>query len=400
MAIDSKRDPALSFRECCTETPPPPEKSPPVIEHRLIPFGIRAFSFLAAAAVAGCSGAKGPKPDREISEYRQLSAAEAPALQLQKVDSVILGGPETGVFSIIDMQVHDGDYYIVDEMAKAVHVFDSKGRHLRRLGGEGKGPGEFQTPMAVGFHEDGVLVLDPSIARPLSVFGFDGAFVENRPLDTPNAAVDFVVAGNRIAAMGGLAIPDPGKQGWNALGVFDMQGKRIGSGCIADPRYVESRRRDGRIARFEWGTVSERDGWIYCTQGISPVVQVMDSLGRPVEQIRTAPPFYAPPVDGEPTMDRKHIFEFLGSFTAMREIYPVDGGHVAVFSRFDPAKNSLRYHLFVCETGRDQRCGVVQDLPQPVYVPSLDTVYLQEDAEPDQPLEIGIYRISRPRART
>lgn len=177
---------------------------------------------------------------------------------------------------------------------------------------------------------------------------------------------------------------------------MDAQGRTLGSGCTIDPRYPESRRRDRLLSRFDYGSVSARDGRIYCTQAVSPVVQVMDSLGRPVEQIRTAPPFYAPPGDHGFTMDQKEIFAFLGSFTALYAFYPVERGFVSVFSRFDPAKSEIRYHLFVCDTGTTRRCGVAENLPKPVYVPSLEMVYLQAETEADQPLKIGIYRISWP----
>lgn len=343
---------------------------------------------------AACRGGDAAPPEANLSEYTRLSSVQAPELEFTRVDSLVLGGPADGVFGITDLEMRDGNVYVVDEMAKTVHVFDPTGRRIRRMGRAGSGPGEFKMPASVALAEDGVLVVDPSHGKRLSLFDYDGKFIEARPFDTPTTATSIVLAGNRMVGMGVLGITDPGREGWNVLAVTDAAGKRVGEGCVIDERYVQSSRTGGMISNLTFGSAAAQGGRIYCTQTISPVVQVMDSVGRPVEQLRVAPPFYVPPRDKPTTPSQKAIFEYLGSFTAHVAFHPVEGGFVSVFSRFNEELGEVRYHLFVCQTGGETRCGIVQNVRKPVYVAGLDRVYVEEEVQPNQPLRVGVYRIS------
>lgn len=351
-----------------------------------------------ALLVTGCGESEIPQSPLEVARYERVNEQDAAVLSFAKVDSILLGNPESGVYGITDLEIHDDNLYVVDEMAKAVHVFDRTGAPLRRLGRPGSGPGEFKMPVSVAFGPRGVLVVDPSHGRQVSVFGVGGSFVRKAELDIPTNPVAIASAGERMVGMGVLGITDPARQGWNVLGVTDADGSRVGEGCVIDVRYVESSRRKGMVSHFDFGSVAARGDRIYCTQAISPVVQVMDLAGKPVEQIRMAPPFYTPPEDREATLNQKSIFEFLGSFTSHSGFYPVEGGFVSVYSRFDEDVGEVRYHLFACSTGGTTRCGVVRNIRKPVYVESLDTIYLEEEVQPNAPVQVGVYRMGRPRA--
>lgn len=66
-------------------------------------------------------------------------------------------GPE--VFGrIADVEIGpDGNIYVVDQQAAEVRSFDLEGNHVRTIGREGEGPGEFQSPSAAAFSPSGVL---------------------------------------------------------------------------------------------------------------------------------------------------------------------------------------------------------------------------------------------------
>jgi hypothetical protein len=323
----------------------------------------------------------------------RLRDPQVARLALAPADSLVLGSPADGVFSVTDFEIHDGNVYIVDEMAKTVHVFNASGERIRTLGREGSGPGEFRMPASVAFSDEGVLVMDPSHGKRVSLFGHDGRFIEMRNFDTPTAATSIITDRGRMIGMGVLAIADPEREGRNVLGITDAAGKRLGAGCAIDERYIESSRTGGMIGSLTYGSVAARDGRIYCTQMISPVVQVMDSLGRPIEQMRLTPPFYAAPEDRPATQDRTAILSYLATFTAHVAFHPVEGGFVSVYSRYSDEWTGIRYHLFICDTTQPEpRCGVVHDTPKPVYVASLDRIYIQRDGHPDEPMRIGVYR--------
>lgn len=360
-------------------------------------FRLRRAALCALAVFSAACGPGDGSPDRaDASGYTAADAGDLPRLETRWHDTVVLGTPADSVFSITDLEIHDGRMYVVDEMAKTVHVFDTAGGpRIRRLGRAGSGPGEFRMPASVAFSEQGVLVTDPSQGKRVALFGHDGRFIGMRNFDTPTAATSILTQGGRMIGMGVLAIADPAREGRNVLGITDAAGKRLGAGCVIDPRYLESSRGGGMIGTLTYGSVAARGGRLYCTQMISPVVQVMDSLGRPIEQIRLAPRFYTAPEDRPLTQDRGEILRYLGSFTSHVAFHPVEGGFVSVFSRYSSEWTDIRYHLLVCDTTRvEPRCGVVYDLPKPVYVPGLDRVYVEEYRALDEPMRISVYRIA------
>ena len=70
-----------------------------------------------------------------------------------------------------------GRAYVLDRQAKEVRVFDRSGEHLRTLGHEGEGPGEFANPIALDWGPEGNLwVVDQRNAR-YTVFDTAGNYV-------------------------------------------------------------------------------------------------------------------------------------------------------------------------------------------------------------------------------
>jgi 6-bladed beta-propeller len=74
-----------------------------------------------------------------------------------------------------------GRVYVLDRQSKNVRVFAETGEHIRTLGREGGGPGEFTNPIGLTWDADGNLwVVDVQNAR-YTVFDTSGALVETYP---------------------------------------------------------------------------------------------------------------------------------------------------------------------------------------------------------------------------
>jgi hypothetical protein len=58
-----------------------------------------------------------------------------------------------------------GRLFVLQPREAMIRVFDAEGRELESIGGRGGGPGEFQTPVRMGWRMDTLWVLDPSSHR-------------------------------------------------------------------------------------------------------------------------------------------------------------------------------------------------------------------------------------------
>ena len=100
----------------------------------------------------------------------------------QVVEEVRIGtlegtGPDLfGRISALEVD-ESGNIYVFESQAQELRVFDSAGRHIRTIGREGGGPGEFKQGIGMAWAPDGKLwVVDPGNVR-ISVFDTAGAYV-------------------------------------------------------------------------------------------------------------------------------------------------------------------------------------------------------------------------------
>lgn len=112
-------------------------------------------------------------------------------------------------FGVIAGMVFDGggNLHIVDEGGHRVVVVGPDGSHVRTIGAQGDGPGEFSNPMAAAILDDGRLVVfDFSLPGAFEIFDAEGRFVRSVPVDLAAGAPGSVMlplADGRLVSHGG-----------------------------------------------------------------------------------------------------------------------------------------------------------------------------------------------------
>lgn len=146
----------------------------------------RLASSLALLAAAGCSEpllfADWTLPVAEgtpVVEYEYVPIDRRGGDSIEWVEELVIG--DRGDADIryafgrpTDVTVDSlGQIYVVDAQAVSVKVFDADGEYLRVLGGEGQGPGEFQSPRSV-VAVDGAVIVGASRNARWSHFDLQG----------------------------------------------------------------------------------------------------------------------------------------------------------------------------------------------------------------------------------
>ncbi len=158
-------------------------RTPPVA----LPVALLATTLL---VVAGCGSEAPPEAaeyvvtDGWTGEVVIHSAADlenAPELRL--VEHLRLGtldGPaETQFFRIADVDVANGELWVLDSGHDEVRIFDFEdGAYLRTVGRRGEGPGEFMSPSQINIH-GGVVAVGES--RQVSFFDLEGTLLQVGP---------------------------------------------------------------------------------------------------------------------------------------------------------------------------------------------------------------------------
>jgi hypothetical protein len=100
----------------------------------------------------------------------RIGSVDDPAQALTWVGQVLIGP--------------DGLIYISQPQDHVVRVFDLTGRLIRRIGGRGQGPGEFERLEAIGFRGDTLYATDGALHR-VSYFSLDGSFITSFRMASP-----------------------------------------------------------------------------------------------------------------------------------------------------------------------------------------------------------------------
>ncbi len=172
------------------------------MKHRGIGFAalaLPALIFLAAAAAAPQAQWKGTvvkEGDVTVVRNPKEPLTKTPALELK--EELSIGGPDAqgeAVFGSIRSVVVDdaGTFFILDQQAAHIKVFDAAGRFLRTIGRKGQGPGELEYPMSLSLNRGKGELAVLLQTRGLVVFGTDGSYLRQqsfRGLITPGGRID------------------------------------------------------------------------------------------------------------------------------------------------------------------------------------------------------------------
>jgi hypothetical protein len=105
------------------------------------------------------------------------------------------GSPEYLFEYLSDVEpLADGRVVVVDNRGGRVALFDAAGRWVRDIGRRGSGPGEYTSPYRV-WQEDGRLHVWDPVARRISRYDADGAFVDGETLAWKGTASPLVRLG-------------------------------------------------------------------------------------------------------------------------------------------------------------------------------------------------------------
>lgn len=114
-------------------------------------------------------------PVREYAPVRKDERdPDAIRLTEEMVIGADLGNPDTGVFRpTVVVATETGTIFVADFAMKRVQMYDRNGRHLKTLGKEGQGPGEFASLTSMTVAGD-LLVIDDSRNDRFSTWTLDG----------------------------------------------------------------------------------------------------------------------------------------------------------------------------------------------------------------------------------
>ncbi len=149
----------------------PPASSPPAALVRLgstlAATAAVAFGAVGCTADASTEALDGPAVERWDSAGVEIVAvgAEDRVLGWTLRPLLTLGGEEEGpegFYRVARGTVAadaEGRIYVLDPDGRKIQVFDTTGTHLRSMGGEGHGPGEFRYPAQLHFDSDSTLAV-------------------------------------------------------------------------------------------------------------------------------------------------------------------------------------------------------------------------------------------------
>lgn len=127
-----------------------------------------------------------------VSVLRAPADTFQPAAPAVRIGATGVGGSDHEVFQLISdlALLPDGRVAIVDNRGARVAVFDSTGEWLYDIGGRGKGPGEYTSPIFASTREDTLFVWD-ALQRRLSHYTAAGVFLGSTVLPQRSSARPF-----------------------------------------------------------------------------------------------------------------------------------------------------------------------------------------------------------------
>lgn len=309
----------------------------------------------------------------DLGRFDRIPESAVHPLGMQLIATVRLGNSAANTPAAVDrLKMSSNRIYVLDEPGRAVRAYDRRGAPIFTLPTGRTGARQLDTPVGLALRGDTLLLVDIDPRRGLSVVASSGVILRQVPLEVGSTTVGVAPAGERTAVATIVASADISSGRGRLIHVVNDSGVSVASGCTPDPLYVTSVRRAGLFAMFRFTGVTASDGRLYCRQPVTPAIQVLGSRGELVSIIRAAPPFYRRGTDVPQSSNQVVVERFRSTWWEHQYFFPLRGGFVSVYSKYDTSAADSRYRLFGCTSaGTPDDCfaadapGVPLDLIAP-----------------------------------
>jgi len=342
------------------------------------------------------------QPTRPVPPYQVLPPSKVHQVHLTPLMIYRLPTDTVSPVRIVDALTWGSSLYVLDGEGRRLFRYSRNGTKLTfAVGKWGSTPGSFDVPRRMEVSGESLLVLDATHRQAFSSFDSVGRFLGRRLKGLSEVGgTAFVLVGKSVA----IAVLTPRTLGSDTgtVVVANQQGQITAVGCKEDPQYNASRARGGELATYAFRGIALRRDQIFCSQPISPVIEVFDTAGRSVGSIRVAPPFYLAPHDtsysGPST--RKDELKYESGWMAHSGVYVGPTTFISVYSHYDTLQGSTRFFLFKCHLTADlvvSNCQTGESPGRPIRFRPPDTLFVAMPPKPGRNTIpwIGVFGLSK-----
>lgn len=314
--------------------------------------------------------------NRDLERFERIPDSAVHPLRMQLIATVRLGNSAANTPVAVDrVKLSPNRIYVLDEAGGAVRAYDRRGTPIFTLSTGRSGARQLDTPAGMALRGDTLLLVDIDPRSGLSVVDSSGVILRQVPLEVGSTTVGVAPAGERTAVATIVSSADVISGRGRFIHVVNDSGVSVASGCTPDALYAASVRRGGLFAMFRFTGVTASDGRLYCRQPVTPVIQVLDSRGELVNVIRTAPPFYRRGTDVPQSSNQVVVERFRSTWWEHQYFFPLRGGFVSVYSKYDTSAADSRNRLFGCTSlGTPGDCFVADAPGAPLDLIAPDTL--------------------------
>lgn len=134
-----------------------------------------AILFVVLLALSSCQSSSkksdyAAPPTQNLTPLQKEQSLYQAQYRLVKADSLVYHYPDSVFIGLVDAIKLWNDRYIVSDMRRRVlWIFDNNFTLVGKIGGFGKGPGEFSSPISITPHKDSLYIIE-AFMRQLTVF--------------------------------------------------------------------------------------------------------------------------------------------------------------------------------------------------------------------------------------
>lgn len=168
------------------------------------------------------------KSDEVITVSNPKTPAYKKGMKMRMVfeEELSIGAAEGDENYMFGSQVYlnaddEGHFYVTDWDRKAVKKYDSDGRYLKSIGGEGQGPGEFQNITKVMFDFEGNIYLNDVAQYRISFLSKEGNYLRQIKVPSSFEMVTINSKGFFIAQITDIKEEEFNQKSDRVIGLFD-----------------------------------------------------------------------------------------------------------------------------------------------------------------------------------